>query len=159
MSLDRRGVHRGDVRQVLGDPRPALALVLAGPYVAVRRAEVEAHRIEPIVVHPLAHGFHWRAFWQALVEPLPALALVGRAVHADAERRGRALHAVKWNAVRGPPVARMDRRGKTEVRAKPDRAEAPRDRAGIVLVDLFVHAHEAKAALLRMRDELVDAIE
>src|SRR5436190_6810874 len=101
MSLDRRGVYRCDVRQVLRDARPALALVLAGPHIAVRRAEVQTHRIETIVVHSLAHGLHRRAFGKALVEPGPAFALVGRAIDADTERRSRSLHAVERDAIRG----------------------------------------------------------
>src|SRR5439155_26386655 len=86
--LDRGGVHRCDVWQVLRDAAPALAFGLAGPHVAVRRAEVKAHRIEAIVVHPLAHRLEWGAFRQTLVEPVPGLPLVGRAVHADPELPG-----------------------------------------------------------------------
>src|SRR2546430_3508120 len=157
--LDRRGVDRGDVRQVLRDARPALALVLAGPHVAVRCAEVEAHRIETIVVHPLANGFHRRALGQALIESIPGLALVSRAVHADPERRGGAPHAVKRDAVRGARVARVDRRGEPEVRRESLRAEAPGRLARIAPVHLFVNAHEPHAALHRMCEELVDAIE
>src|SRR5438105_213410 len=159
MSLDRRGVHRCDVRQVLRDAAPALALVLAGPHVAVRRAEVEAHRVETIVVHPLPHRLHRGAFRQSLVEAIPGLAFVRRAIHADAERRGRAPHAVEWDAVRGARVARMDRGREPEVRWQALRTETPRGLAWIAPVDLFVDAHEADATLLRMREQLVDAVE
>src|SRR2546430_4008279 len=53
--LDRRGVHRCDIWQVLRDPLPALPFVGARPDVAVRSPEVEAHGIEAVVVHALAH--------------------------------------------------------------------------------------------------------
>src|SRR5438309_3310575 len=125
MSRDRRGVHRRDVRQVLRDALPALAFVGAGPDVAVRRTEVEAHRIEAIVMHSFAHGFHWRALRQPLVEPIPGLALVGRSVDADSEWRGGALHAVERDAVRGLGVTRMDRRREPEVRGQPLGAVLP----------------------------------
>src|SRR5687767_3228623 len=109
MSLDRRGVHRCDVRQVLRDSLPALAFVGARPDVAVCRAEVEAHRIETVVVHALADGLERRAFRQTFIEPVPALALVARAVHANAEWRRRALLPVERDAIRGIPFTRMDR--------------------------------------------------
>src|SRR5438093_5873813 len=159
MSLDRRGVHRCDVRQVLRDARPALALGLAGPHVAVRRAEVQTHRIETIVVHSLAYGLHRRAFGKALVEPVPALALVGRAIDADTERRSGALRAVEWDAIRGLRIARMDRSGEPEVRRQPRRAEAPGRLPRIAPVHLFMDPHETHAALDRVRKELVDAVE
>src|SRR5712692_3431570 len=159
MSLDRRGVHRCDVRQVLRNARPALALVLARPHVAVRGAAVEAHRVEAVVVHPLAHRFHRRALRQAFVEPVPALALVGRAIYADAEWRRGALHPVERDAIRGLGVTRVDRSGEPEVRRKPRRAEAPGRLTRIAPVDLLVHAHEADTTLQRVREQLVDAIE
>src|SRR2546426_12675593 len=101
MSLDGRGVHRCDVRQVLRDARPALALVLARPQVAVRGPEVQPHGTETLVVHAFADGFHRRALWQTLIEPIPGLALVCRAVHADAEGRGGAFNPVERDDVRG----------------------------------------------------------
>src|SRR5919198_5157187 len=81
--LDRRGMHRGDVRQVLRDPRPALAFVPARPDVAVRGPEVQAHRIETVVVHAFAQRLHRRAGGETFVQSLPALALVACAIDPD----------------------------------------------------------------------------
>src|SRR5690242_5215789 len=81
--LDRRSVHRRNIWQVLRDACPALALVATCPDIAVRGPEIEAHRVEPVVVHSLTQRFHRRALRQALLELFPGLALVARAIDAD----------------------------------------------------------------------------
>src|SRR5207249_9490883 len=69
-----------------------------------------------------------------------------------------ALHTIERDHVGGRPVARVHRRGETEVCRQAFRAELPCGLARVAPIDLFVHAHEAKATLLGMREQLVDAV-
>src|SRR5207249_7247932 len=75
------------------------------------------------------------------------------------ERRGGALFAVEWDAIRGLGVARMDRSGEPEVRRQPRRAEAPGRLPRIAPVHLLMDPHETHAALDWVRKKLVDAVE
>src|SRR5207247_11348826 len=114
-SLQRRGVDRRDVRQVLRDPLPGLALVTARVDVAVRGAEVQADVVELVVVHALAERLERRALREALVVARPRRAFARRLVHG-APVLGCALGVVQRDTPCGLGIAWVDRSGEAEVR-------------------------------------------